>query len=495
MKGHVYLVGAGCGGPELITVRGLELLRRCQVVVYDELIDPVLLEEVPSGAERIPVGKRAGSVSTSQEYINSLLVERGRAGKLVVRLKGGDPFVFGRGGEELMALREAGISASVVPGISSALAIPMEAGIPVTHRAVSRSVHIVTAHSAEKALPEQLPELAAMDGTLVFLMGLHAVERLSRSLIENGKSPATPVTVCSGGNSPHPAEARGTLSDIAERVRTAGVLPPAIVVVGPVAEMDLRDPEKTALSGVTAGLTGTRELQNKLAAMLNERGIRTRRIQRTRCRELPAEVPWTELESGRWLVFTSKKGVEYFFRRLTKEGIDLRRLFRCRFAVIGRATGRALAQKGIRADLCPSSFTGEELGRALSERMEPGEQAVLLDSAKGSGVVKEILSENEIPCVRISLYDIEFETVPETGSLQYLFFGSAGAVRALADSGYRPDESVTLVCIGPVCAAACEERFHRKPLVPEEISAEAMVRAVLSDSRAADEEDENGSCT
>ena len=489
MKGHVYLVGAGCGGPELITVYGLELLRRCQVVVYDDLISHVLLEEVPFDAERIPVGKRAGSESPAQEHINGILVERGRSGKQVVRLKGGDPFVFGRGGEELMALREAGIPASVVPGISSALAIPMEAGIPVTHRAVSRSVHIVTAHSAEKALPEQLPQLAALDGTLVFLMGLHAVERLSKALIKGGKSPKTPVAVRSGGNSSHPAEVRGTLADITERVRVAGVRPPAVVVVGKVAGMDLRYPENPSLSRVTVGLTGTKELQRKLEVLLAEHGIRTRRLQRVHCGELSAALPWMELEAGRWLVFTSKKGVEFFFRRLTKEGIDLRRLFRCHFAVIGRATARELARRGIQADLCPTSFTGEALARALSERMIPGEQAVLLDSAKGSGVVKKILAKRNISCRRISLYDIEYETIPETGVLHYLLFGSAGAVHALADSGYLPDETVTMVCIGPVCAAACEERFRRKPLLPEEISAEAMVRTVLC------EENENGACT
>ena len=483
MKGHVYLVGAGCGGPELITVYGLELLRRCQVVVYDDLISHVLLEEVPMEAERIPVGKRAGSESPAQTHINRILVERGRAGKLVVRLKGGDPFVFGRGGEELLALQEAGIPATVVPGISSALAIPMEAGIPVTHRAVSRSVHIVTAHSAEKALPEQLPQLATLDGTLVFLMGLHAVERLSRALIEGGKSPETPVAVRSGGNSPHPAEVRGTLADIAERVRAANVRPPAVIVVGPVAGMDLRCSEAPALSEVTAGLTGTKELQRRLEVLLAEHGVRTRRLQRLRCGALPAALPWAELETGRWLVFTSQKGVEFFFRRLTEEGIDLRRLFRCHFAVIGRATARALARRGIQADLCPTTFTGEALAKALVKQLEPGEQAVLLDSAKGSGVVAEILTAHNIPCRRISLYDIEYETVPEIGTLHYLLFGSAGAVHALADNGYLPEETVTPVCIGPVCAAACEERFHRQPLIPREISVEAMVKTVLEDLR------------
>ena len=479
MKGYVYLVGAGCGGPELITAYGMDLLRRCQVVVYDDLIAPALLDEVPPEALRIPVGKRAGSASPAQDTINKVLVEQASAGKIVVRLKGGDPFVFGRGGEEAMALGRAGISYTVVPGISSALAIPMEAGIPVTHRAVSRSVHIVTAHTAEKALPEQLPELAALDGTLVFLMGLHAVERLAQALMEGGRSPDTPVAVLSGGNAPHRAEVRGTLSNIAERVRQREVLPPAVIVVGQVAGMDLRSPQDPSLSQITVGLTGTTELQRKLDVLLKEYGFRTRRVQRAACAALPAEVPWNALEAGVWLVFTSQKGVTFFFRRLTEEGVDLRRLYRCKFAVIGQATARALSERGIQAELCPRVFTGEALAETLLERMEPGERAVLFDSARGSGVVSDTLNANGISCRRISLYDTVYERAPEAGDLQYLIFGSAGAVHALAESGYRPDGTVP-VCIGPVCAAACRERFRITPLVPEEISAEAMAAEVLT---------------
>ena len=241
MGGKVYLVGAGCGRADLITLRGLRLLRSCDVVIYDDLIDRDLLREVPGHAEVIYMGKRQGKHSASQEDICAKLIQCAQEGKTVVRLKGGDPCVFGRGGEELLALEGAGIPCQVVPGITSALAIPAMAGIPATHRGLSRSVHIVTGHTADTAggLPPDLDRLARLDGTLVFLMGLSRLERITQRLLAAGKSPDTPAAVLSGGNAPHPAAVRGTLADIAERTRAANVRPPAVIVVGETAALEL----------------------------------------------------------------------------------------------------------------------------------------------------------------------------------------------------------------------------------------------------------------
>ena len=241
-SGRVYLVGAGCGGAGLITVRGLRLLERCGAVVYDDLIDRELLDAAPDSALRIYMGKREGRHSASQEEICAKLVELARAGKDVVRLKGGDPFLFGRGGEEALALQAAGVPFEVVPGVTSAVAIPGMAGIPVTHRGLSRGVHIVTAHTSDTAdgLPEELDQLAALPGTLVFLMGLSRLEQIARRLMEAGKGADTPAAVLSGGNAPHPAQVRGTLADIAEKARAAGVRPPAVIVVGDVAALELK---------------------------------------------------------------------------------------------------------------------------------------------------------------------------------------------------------------------------------------------------------------
>lgn len=241
MTGSVYLVGAGCGQADLITVRGLRLLQRCDAVVYDDLIAPELLDEVPAQAPRLYMGKREGQHSATQAEICAKLVELARAGKTVVRLKGGDPFVFGRGGEEALALQAAGVPFEVVPGVTSPIAIPALAGIPVTHRGVSQSFHVITAHTADTpdGLPEHFDNLARLPGTLVFLMGLSRLEIIAQRLMEAGKAPETPAAVVSGGNSPHPATIRGALADIAAKTRAAGVQPPALIVVGEVAALDL----------------------------------------------------------------------------------------------------------------------------------------------------------------------------------------------------------------------------------------------------------------
>lgn len=241
MVGTVYLVGAGCGPADLITVRGLRLLRNCGAVVYDDLIAPELLDEVPAAAERVYMGKREGRHSASQEEICAKLVELARAGKTVVRLKGGDPFVFGRGGEEALALLAAGVPFEVAPGVTSAVAIPALAGIPVTHRGMSRSFHVVTARTADTpdGLPEYFDRLAPLPGTLVFLMGLSRLERIAQRLTDAGKPADTPAAVVSGGSSPYPAAVRGTLADIAAKTRAAGVLPPAVIVVGEAAALEL----------------------------------------------------------------------------------------------------------------------------------------------------------------------------------------------------------------------------------------------------------------
>ena len=239
--GKVYLVGAGCASADLITVRGLRLLERCGAVVYDDLLDQALLDAAPAGAERLYVGKRRGRHSMAQEEINALLIAKAREGKTVVRLKGGDPFVFGRGGEEALALQAAGVAWEYVPGVTSAVAVPGAAGIPVTHRGVSRGVHVVTAHTADTpdGLPEELDELARLkEGTLVFLMGLSQLERIALRLTEAGLSPETPAAVVSGKSAPRAV--RGTLGDIAEKAREAGAEAPAVIVVGGTAGMDLR---------------------------------------------------------------------------------------------------------------------------------------------------------------------------------------------------------------------------------------------------------------
>lgn len=241
--GSVALVGAGCGKADLITVRGLRLLQQCEAVVYDDLIDLELLHAVPESALRIYMGKRAGCHSASQEEINQKLIALAKKGLNVVRLKGGDPYLFGRGGEEMLALRKAGIPCQEVPGIPSAIGIAAEAGIPVTHRGASQGVHIITAHTSntQDGLPEDFDYMAKLEGTLVFLMGLKQLPKIVERLLKTGKGEDTPCAVLSGGNSPNPARVRASLSQIVQTVKMAKVTSPAIIIVGNVAAFDLNE--------------------------------------------------------------------------------------------------------------------------------------------------------------------------------------------------------------------------------------------------------------
>ena len=350
MSGFVYLIGAGCGKKDLMTLRGLRYLRHCDAVVYDDLIDEALLAEAPAGAEKRYMGKRNGRHSAPQTEISNTLVSLAREGKTVARLKGGDPFVFGRGGEEALALEEAGIPYEEVPGITSAIAIPASAGIPVTHRGLSRSFHVITGHTADRAdgLPEDMEELARLHGTLIFLMGLSHLEQIANGLMANGKSPETPAAVISGGNAPKPAVVRGRLDDIARKTREANVETPAVIVVGEAAALKLSGVKKP-LEGVTVGITGTDVLANKLTAALENLGAAVVRVERSVVEKLPLSVDLHSLCDGksRWLVFTSSNGVRIFMEHLREAKLDLRKFHACRFAVIGTATGKTLERYGI----------------------------------------------------------------------------------------------------------------------------------------------------
>ena len=483
--GCVWLIGAGCGSADLITVRGLKLLRQCDVVVYDDLIDSALLAEAPRQAKRVYMGKRCGKHSAPQEEISRVLVEEAQAGHKVARLKGGDPFVFGRGGEEALALRDAGIPYEEVPGISSAIAIPAAAGIPVTHRGVSRSLHIITGHTAAGGLPKGAEHLAALEGTLVFLMGLSHLEKIAGSLLEAGKSPDTPAAVISGGNAAHPAAVRATLGTIAQRAREADVRPPAVIVVGGTAAMDLSGTMDKPLDHVRVGLTGTDEMAVRLRSVLEPLGARTWHVERAVVEELPTETGLEALlQDRRWLVFTSANGVETFFHGLRRERVDLRRLVRCKFGVIGAATGAALERHGILPDLCPSAYTSESLAAALTERVSPEEDVVLLRSREGTMQLPALLRQHGIPVRDVHIYTVRTDTeTAETAkealeTLDYLAFSSAGGVeRYFAAHGAVPEGTVC-VCIGSVTAAALRVRYQKPFLTASSISAEGMAETI-----------------
>jgi len=491
-EARVYIVGAGCGAADLISVRGRKLLEGCDVLIYDDLIAQELLDAVPPHCEKIYLGKRSGKHSAAQHEINEKLVEKATEGKTVVRLKGGDPYVFGRGGEEAEALMKAGIPFEELPGISSAIAIPAMAGIPVTHRGMSRSFHVITAHTAdsEDGLPDNIEKLAQLEGTLIFLMGLSRLRRIAERLISGGMSPATPAAVISGGNSPNPATVRADIGSIADKCDMAKMRSPAVIVVGKTAALDYSSTIERPLKGVSVALTGTDAINQRLLPMLEELGANCFTAQRSIVDELPFGLDLSCLtEEKCTLVFTSSNGVRIFFRQLRLQGLDLRRLHNCRIAVIGAATGETLASFGLKADICPEKYTSVELAHAIEKSVPRGEPVYLLRSAGGSAELKGILEEN-YRLRDIHTYTLHSDrntvnsSVGKIDKADYICFSSASGVELfLKEYGCFPEKAVC-VCIGEVCAAAFEKYSSQPYLLAENISAEGMVQSILNHVRS-----------
>lgn len=470
-QGKVYLVGAGCGPADLITLRGMRILASADAVVYDALMDPDLLQMARPDAEKISAGKRSGHHSMPQSEINQLLIDLAQQGRTVCRLKGGDPFVFGRGGEEAEALRAAGIPCEEVPGVTSAVAIPAAAGIPVTHRGLSRSFHVITAHTAGTAdgLPEHLERLAGLEGTLVFLMGLKNLPCLADRLVKAGMSPGTPAAVCGRQT------VRGTLADIAERA--ASVTPPAVIVIGGSAGMHLWQ-NGGPLSGVAVGLTGTAEFRARARQAFAACGASTVDVQRS-ILELcctPEQLAGALAPMPGWIAFTSPNGVEFFFSLLRQAKTDLRRFAGVRFAVVGLRTAQVLADHGFQADLMPEHHHTAALGALLARNCRDTD--VLLASAEQcSPAPRRALEEAGIACRTLALYRTA-ALPPEAVTTDYLVFGSAGGVKAYFSAAGKPPAKAA-VCIGPVTAA--EASRHARVLTAEDTLASSLVQAVLND--------------
>lgn len=486
MSGFVYLVGAGCGEADLITVRGEKLLKACDCLVYDDLIPMELLSMVRAECRCIYMGKRSGAHSAPQNEISEKLVELAKEGSTVVRLKGGDPFVFGRGGEEIIALQAAGIPFEVVPGISSCIAVPAAVGIPVTHRGSARSFHVVTGHTADTAdsLPENLESLASCEGTLVFLMGLKNLRGIAEGLIRYGKAPATPAAVVSGANRAHPKAVRGTLSDIGELVEQSGITAPAVIVVGQVAALNFADRKELPLRDVRVGVSGTDAITEKLSKGLTAMGADVHLCLRSRVTELDFDVSAAVDGNPHWVVFTSSNGVRTFFRKCAQMQIDLRRFAAVRFAVIGSATAKTLASFGFTADLVPDEATSHGLGLALQNALTHG--AVLLyRSARGSTELLSLLDEKGIAWQDIPTYDLlpQYPREVRADSMDYLVFSSASGVELFREH-YGLPESPRYVCIGAVTAAALENHGISDYLLADEISADGILSAILEDASA-----------
>jgi uroporphyrinogen III methyltransferase/synthase len=455
----VYLVGAGPGDPGLLTVRGAELLRGADVVVYDRLAAPALLELARTGAELVDVGKAPGRAALAQDEINALLVARGRAGRAVVRLTGGDPFVFGRGGEEAEALLAAGVPFEVVPGVTSAIAAPAYAGIPVTHRGLSTHVTIVTGHEdPDKGVPGvDWEALARAGGTLVVLMGAGRLADIAKALVAAGRPEDTPAAAVRWGTRPQQRTVRATLGTIAD----AGVEAPSAVVVGDVAALDLGWFERRPLFGRTVVVTRAREQASDLRARLEGLGAEVLELPAIAIEPLDFALP--DLSAYAWVVFTSANGVDAFFARgLAAAGSDARALGRSAIAAIGPGTAAALARHGLRADLVPERYVAEALvdafpagsGRVLLARAEVARD-VLPDGLAAKGYV--VIDLPVYRTIRVAPDAAIVERV-RTGAVDAITFTSSSTVANFTETVGVPAAGPLVASIGPVTTAAARAR-------------------------------------
>ncbi|MFQ5895594.1 MAG: uroporphyrinogen-III C-methyltransferase [Nitrospinota bacterium] len=502
--GIVYLVGGGPGDPDLITLKGLRCLQRAEVVVYDKLIPRQLLERVPPDAELIYAGKEPGRPTPPQEEINAILIDRAEAGKRVVRLKGGDPFVFGRGGEEAQELTRAGIPFEVVPGVSSAVAAPAYAGIPVTHRNLTSTVTIVTGHEdpAKERAEVDYGALARLGGTLVFLMGVKRLGEIAESLMAGGLSPRTPVAVMEQGCTPAQRVVEATLATVAEEARRVGVRPPAVTVVGAVASLrwELNWFEGRPLFGRRIVVTRAREQASAFAQSLQEAGAEVVEYPIIR---LAPPASWRALDEAiahlgdfDWLIFTSANGARSFGERLERAGLDARALGGARLCAIGPATAGALRERlALRADRVPKVFRAEGILESFADGEVAGRRFLIVRAEEAREVLPEELRRRGAQVEVVPAYrtlqaggDAEgrerLRRDLREGKVDMVTFTSSSTVRNFLERlGGEPPErampGVAVACIGPITARTAEEAGLHSCVQPEEYTIPAFVRAIV----------------
>ncbi len=482
--GKVYLVGAGPGSADLLTVRARRLLEECDCVVYDRLVGKEILSMIPLGKECIDVGKSVGRHAVLQEEINGILIREAKLGKKVARLKGGDPFLFGRGGEEAEALIGADIPFEVVPGVSSSIAVPAYNGIPVTHRDYVSSVHIITGHhkdqevGRDKAIPYDA--LVKTEGTLVFLMGVAALEEILEGLRGAGMDADMPAAILQQGTTARQRKIVATVGTLAAEARRRQIKAPSVIVVGEVCGLSEKFEwyEKLPLFGQKIVVTRPQERGEKLQEQLKALGaevlsipvIRTVRIgDEKRLRAIGEELD--RLEQYQALAFTSPYGVERFFEILLESGRDIRAVSHMKFAVIGQGTADALLRRGIKADYMPRQYDGISLGKLLADVLEDGTRILFARSLIGAKeVLREIEENRTLEYTDLAIYDTEFtEENKETlrsamgdGTVTCVVFTSSSAVEGFCRFlGEYPYDTVRAACIGEKTRQAADKAGMR----------------------------------
>ena len=499
-RGHVWLVGAGPGDPGLITQAGLTALRRAEVVLYDRLGTAELLDECPPAALRIDVGKAAGRQAMTQQEINGELIEHGRAGRRVVRLKGGDPFVFGRGGEEAEALAAAGIPCTVVPGVTSAIAGLAAAGIPITHRGVAASFAVVTGHEDPTRTAEGVDwrRLATAVDTVVVLMGVGRIEAITDALVAGGRDPATPSALIHAATTPAQRVAEAPLGDIAEVARAEGIEAPALLVVGEVVR--LRERLGLTSSGPLAGkrvlVTRTRRQASTLAEALRAEGalpllLPAIEVQR-RADPDAVRTAIEKLRAGmyQWVVFTSDNAVRVMLDLLREHSADARAFAGAHLCAIGSATAQALAERGLLADLVPDEADGESVVQALVREGIEGASVLLPRAEGGRAVLPDGLRAAGATVDELTLYLSAPPAHPSPeilnrirgGEVDIVTFTSSSTVRnlvTLLDGDIEPLRRAVVACIGPQTAAAVEEVGLVPQVVAEERTVPGLIEALV----------------
>ena len=502
-KGKVWLAGAGPGDASLLTLKAARLIEKADVIVYDALISAETLSRIPEKKEVIYVGKHAGDHPVPQEEINRILVREAEKGKQVLRLKGGDPFVFGRGGEELELLIRAKIPFEIVPGVTSAAAVPAYAGIPVTHRDYASSFHVITGHARKGGRVDlDFPALVRLKGTLVFLMGLSAMEFLLNGLTEAGMDPDTPAAVLENGTCAGQRRVTATVGTLKEASDRAGIKTPAIIVVGKVCALSsqMHWAEDRVLGGRQFLVTRPRQSSSSLAERLRDLGaqviempaIRTEPICPNRRLREALETFGTHADQE-WLVFTSPAGADLFFDQLMELGMDLRSLLvrgaEVRIAAIGSGTAAALRKRGLIPDLVPRVYSAAALGEALAETAAEGSRITVARAEKGSEELLPPLLKAGLDVDDIPLYRTLYETHPllkdrirellEQGRIDAVTFTSASTVRGFTGAVECADYTgIRAVCIGEQTAAEAA-KYGMQIQVSDQASMDAMVGKIV----------------
>jgi uroporphyrinogen III methyltransferase/synthase len=495
-KGVVYLVGAGPGDPGLLTARAQELIAAAEVILHDRLIPGSALAGARPDAELLYVGKEPGEASVPQERIEELLVERARAGRSVVRLKGGDPFTFGRGGEEAEALAAAGVPFEVVPGVTAGIAAPAYAGVPVTHRDDASAVAFVTGHE-DPAKPESALDyaaLAAFPGTLVLYMGVKRLGEIAERLIDSGRPAEQPAIVVERGTLPGQRTAEAPLAGIAAAVAEAGIRPPAVTVIGPVAARreGIAWLERRPLHGRRIVVTRARAQASGLARRLAALGAEPIELPSIRIEPRLDTVEVRRAVDGlhayALVVLTSANGVRLLFEAMAEAGRDARALANATVAAIGPGTAAELARHGVLADLVPERFVAESLVEALAEVPVEGRPVLVARAVEAREVLPEALRERGAEVDVLALYetvteDPDPEAVERARGADYVTFTSSSTVRNLiAAVGAEAIAGARVVSIGPVTSEAAREAGLEVEVEAERHDLDGLLEALLTDA-------------